>query len=68
MLEGLQVDLRAKFGPLSSLQLTLRRCQKIFVLWGWPLNRKQYSQTFCSILQIPTRCRIRLRNEVSIVH
>ena len=33
MLEALQFDLRAKFGPLSSLQLTLR-CQKIFGFGG----------------------------------
>ena len=32
--ESLQVDVREKFGPLSALQLTLRRCQKIFGFWG----------------------------------
>jgi len=34
MLQGVQLDLRAKFGALSSLQLTLRKFSKKFSFWG----------------------------------
>jgi len=34
MLRGVKVDVRAKFGPLSTLELTLRRGQNIFVFGG----------------------------------
>ena len=54
MLEGLQIDLRTKFGPLSALKLKLRRCQKIFVLGGGdPQTGSSIRKIIRSILYVP---------------
>jgi len=50
MLEGVDVDLRLKFGPLSALYSASTRPRKIIVFGGWPQTRSSVPKIFRSVL------------------